>query len=156
MSQPADAIVVGSGPAGVSVALPMLEAGMRVALLDGGKTRPDRASTRAYHDLRRHDADQWRVFLGGDLEALRPSGPPSPKFDAPGSRFAFEPGPAATRVEGRGFAAIVSLASGGLSNIWGAGISVYGDDELAGFPIGPAELADSYLAVARRIARRAS
>ena len=37
MAYDADAIVVGSGPSGVSVTLPMLEAGMRVLLLDGGK-----------------------------------------------------------------------------------------------------------------------
>jgi len=147
----ADAIVVGSGPSGVSVAFPMLEAGMRVTLLDGGRERARQVPAGAYHDLRRRDPDQWRCFLGEELEALRPAGPPSPKFDAPGSRFAFEGDGATEGVEGRNFAAVVSLARGGLSNIWGAGISTYGDEELAGFPIAPADLVPSYEAVARRI-----
>ena len=103
MTYDADAIVVGSGPSGVSVTLPMLEAGMRVLLLDGGKQRETPVPAGAYHDIRREDPDQWRLFLGRDLEALQPAGPPSPKFDAPGSRFAFEPGPAPERVEGRAF-----------------------------------------------------
>jgi choline dehydrogenase-like flavoprotein len=151
MTYDADAIVVGSGPSGVSVTLPMLEAGMRVLLLDGGKQRETPVPLGAYHDIRREDPDQWRLFLGSDLEALRPAGPPSPKFDAPGSRFAFEPDPASERVEGRGFAAVVSLARGGLSNIWGAGIAIYGTEELAEFPLSPVDLSQSYEAVARRI-----
>jgi choline dehydrogenase-like flavoprotein len=151
MTHDADAIVVGSGPSGVSVTFPLLEAGMRVSLLDGGREREDPVPAGAYHDNRREDPEQWRAFLGRDLEALRPAGPPSPKFDAPGSRFAFEGGSRAEGVEGRGFAAVVSLARGGLSNIWGAGISTYGDEELAEFPLSPADLASSYASVARRI-----
>jgi choline dehydrogenase-like flavoprotein len=151
MTYDADAIVVGSGPSGVSVSLPMVEAGMRVLLLDGGKQRETPVPAGAYHDIRREDPDQWRLFLGRDLEALRPAGPPSPKFDAPGSRFAFEPDPASERVEGEAFAAVISLARGGLSNIWGAGISTYGAEELAEFPLSRADLGPSYEAVALRI-----
>jgi choline dehydrogenase-like flavoprotein len=151
MAYHADAIVVGSGPSGVSVAWPMLEAGMRVLLLDGGRQRESPVPAGAYHDIRRRDPEQWRRFLGRDLEALRPVGPPSPKFDAPGSRFAFEGDAASERVHGRGFAAIVSLAPGGLSNIWGAGIATYGEQELADFPLSPEDLAPSYRTVARRI-----
>jgi choline dehydrogenase-like flavoprotein len=129
----------------------MLEAGMRVLLLDGGKQRDESPPAGAYHDIRRTDADQWRPFLGGDLEALRPAGPPSPKFDAPGSRYAFEGDPSTQGVEPCGFAAVVSLARGGLSTIWGAGVGVYGDEELRDFPLTPADLAPSYAEVARRI-----
>ncbi len=151
MTCDADAIVVGSGPSGVSAAWPMLEAGMRVVLLDGGKERQSPVVRGAYHDLRRRDPGQWRVFFGSGLESLRPAGPPSPKFDAPGSRFAFEGHAVAEKIEGQGFAAIVSLARGGLSNIWGAGIATYGDAELEGFPLAAADLATSYRSVARRI-----
>ena len=35
----ADAIIVGSGPSGVSAAFPLLAAGMHVVMLDGGKER---------------------------------------------------------------------------------------------------------------------
>ena len=120
MTYDADAIVVGSGPSGVSVALPMLQAGMRVVLLDGGRERDAALPRGAYHDLRRSSSDQWRTFLGRELEALRAAGPPSPKFAAPGARFAFDGFARSQRVVGRQFAVIGSLARGGLSNIWGA------------------------------------
>jgi choline dehydrogenase-like flavoprotein len=151
MTIDADVIVVGSGPSGVSAGWPMLEAGMRVILLDGGKERVRPPARRSYHEVRRNDAFQWRTFLGDDLESLRPSGPPSPKFDAPGSRSAFEGDPTAQHVEGRDFAAIVSMSRGGLSNIWGAGVTAYGDDELSEFPLTTADLVPSYHTVARRM-----
>jgi len=151
MANLADVIVVGSGPSGVSVTWPLLDAGMRVLLLDGGKRRDTELPRAAYHDIRRQDPDQWRLFLGRDLEALRSAGPPSPKFDAPGSRFSFEAQPGAQHIEPHDFAAVVSLARGGLSNIWGAGIATYGEEELAPFPLDPAELRASYERVARRM-----
>lgn len=147
----ADVIVVGSGPSGLSVTLPMLRAGMRVLLLDGGKQRDVELPSASYHRTRRDDPEQWKLFLGRGLESLRAAGPPSPKFDAPVSRFAFEASPESVGVTTRNFAAIVSLACGGLSNIWGAGVAAYGDFELRKFPFAPEELAPSYREVARRI-----
>jgi choline dehydrogenase-like flavoprotein len=151
MTYDADAIVVGSGPSGVSVALPMLQAGMRVVLLDGGRERDAALPRGAYHDLRRSSSDQWRTFLGRELEALRATGPPSPKFAAPGARFAFDGFARSQRVVGRQFAVIGSLARGGLSNIWGAGIACYGEEELAEFPLTAEGLLPAYRRVARRI-----
>jgi choline dehydrogenase-like flavoprotein len=152
MSFDADAIVIGTGPSGVSVAFPMLKAGMRVLLLDGGRERDsDMLPRGAYHDIRRHDPEQWRMFLGPRYEALRSGGPPSPKFDSPGSRFAYEGFSASQRIDGRGFTVVGSLARGGLSTIWGAGVSVYDEHDLADFPLSVSDLADSYRAVAKRI-----
>lgn len=148
----ADVIVVGSGPSGVSVAFPLLEAGLRVLMLDGGQQRdPDQTPAGSYHDIRRNDASQWRFFLGRRLEALRAEGAPSPKFDAPGSRFAFEGFAQSQRIEGLNFTVVGSLAAGGLSNIWGAGIAVYGDDDLEAFPVNGADLRESYLRIAGRM-----
>ena len=152
MSFDADAIVIGSGPAGVSATYPMLEAGMRVLLLDGGRERDAAMVPRGtYHAIRRTDAGQWRFFLGRQYESLRSSGPPSPKFDAPGARFAYEGFGESQHVEGRGFTVVGSLARGGLSTIWGAGVSVYDENDLAEFPITLDDLAESYRAVADRI-----
>ena len=151
MSYDGDVIVVGSGPSGVSVAWPLLEAGLRVVLLDGGRERDVTLPHGAYHDLRRGTSDQWRTFLGPRLEALRPAGPPSPKFDAPAARFAFETDSSPLGIDGDGFAAVVSLARGGLANIWGAGIAAWGAEELAEFPFAPDSLAGSYRRVAARI-----
>lgn len=151
MTYDADAIVVGSGPSGVSVAFPMLEAGMRVLLLDGGRQRDGELPEGAYHDIRQGSSDQWHTFLGRDLEALRAVGPPSPKFSAPGARYALSDFASTLRIEGRQIAIIGSLARGGLSNIWGAGIATYNDEELGEFPVTAAQLLPSYQRVARRI-----
>jgi len=148
----ADAILVGSGPSGVSVAGPLLASGMRLILLDGGRQRDDLlVPDGAYHDLRRRDGEQWRRFLGPSLEALRPSGPPSPKFRAPASRFAFEGFDEAMRVSGRDFEVTGSLARGGFSTIWGAGLGIYDDEDMESFPLSSADLADSYRRVAERM-----
>ncbi len=148
----ADAIVVGSGPSGVSVAFPLVESGMRVIVLDGGRERDERLVPHgAYHDVRRRDSEQWRLFLGQELEALRPTGPPSPKFRAPSSRFATEGFAAEISVVGRDFEVTGSLAIGGFSAIWGAGLGLYDAEDLAGFPLGPPDLAASYRRIARRM-----
>lgn len=147
----ADVIVVGSGPAGTSAAFPMLEAGMRVVLVDGGR-RPeeDLLPSGAYHDLRRTSADQWRTFLGPRLEGLADAGPPSPKLRSPGARFAFA-GFESQRITGESFALVGSLARGGLSAIWGAGLGVFDDDDLAAFPLTLDDLAPSYLRITERM-----
>ncbi len=44
-----------------------------------------------------------------------------------------------------------SLAAGGLSHTWGAGLTVYDEDDLAAFPFTLADLAPSYRRVARRM-----
>lgn len=145
----ADAIVVGSGPSGVSVAFPLVESGMRLIVLDGGRERDERLVPHgAYHDVRRADSRQWQLFLGQELEALRETGPPSPKFRAPSSRFATE---GFRGVAGRGFEVSGSLAVGGFSSIWGAGLGLYDAEDLAGFPLLPADLAPSYRRVAQRM-----
>ncbi len=152
MIHDADAIVVGSGPAGVSVALPLVESGMRLILLDGGRRRDEGLVPRgAYHDLRRGDAGQWRLFLGPRLEALRAAGPPSPKFRAPSSLFAFDGFDDAVAAEGSRFTLAGSLARGGFSTIWGAGLGLYDAEDLAEFPVTVRDLAPSYRRIAARI-----
>ncbi len=147
----ADVIVVGSGPSGVSATWPMVEAGMRVMLLDGGRQRdPDLLPTGAYHDLRRHDPEQWRKFLGPGLEALRPGPAASPKLEVPGAQTVVDDFNR-QRIAGEGFTVVGSLARGGFTNIWGAGVALYDEDDLASFPLSPADLAPSYRRVAGRI-----
>jgi hypothetical protein len=112
---------------------------MRVLLIDGGRERDGAPPHGTYHGIRRHDSSQWRIFLGPRYEALRSSGPPSPKFDSPGSRFAYEGFAASQQIEGQGFTVVGSLARGGLSTIWGAGVSVYDEGDLAEFPLSPSD-----------------
>ena len=148
----ADVIVVGTGPAGVSAAFPLLEAGMRVLALDGGADHGrELVPPGSYHEIRRGDEGQWRYFLGPRLEGLRPAPTPSPKFGAPASRAVVEGFADRQGIAGRNFTIVGSLAAGGLSAIWGAGLSVFDDDDLAEFPLTAAELASSYRRVAQRM-----
>ena len=55
-----DVIVVGSGPAGVTVAFPLIEAGIRVLVVDGGRESQGAAPSRPYLIGRTQDEDQWR------------------------------------------------------------------------------------------------
>ena len=67
----ADAIVVGTGPAGVCAAWPLVEAGLRVVLVDGGREPVTPPPDDSYLTLRTTAHDQWRLFVGEDFHALR-------------------------------------------------------------------------------------
>ena len=57
----ADVVVVGSGPAGVSAAWPLAEAGLRVILLDASEPGADTGLAPAVH---RADPDHWKTRFG--------------------------------------------------------------------------------------------
>jgi choline dehydrogenase-like flavoprotein len=146
-----DAIVVGSGPAGVSAAFPLVEAGFRVLMVDGGML-PDVALPRGeFLDTRASDERQWEWMVGRNFEALRRSGAISPKFRAPTLDYVFRDFVDANRIAADNFVPVGSLAVGGLSNAWGCGVAAFSARDLEGFPFSEAELAPSCEAVARRI-----
>lgn len=66
-----DFIIIGSGPGGTSVALPLLEAGCRVLMLERGTFLPKEAENRdskaVYGDMRYRTRDRWRDEDGGDF-----------------------------------------------------------------------------------------
>lgn len=152
-SNPYDVIIVGSGPAGVSAAWPLLEAGLKVLMLDQGNTAtiPTTTDERTYLDIRRDDDGQWRRFLGDDFGALKGQRDLSPKLKVPASAYVFGGFRKAYDIHTDNFQAFGSLALGGLSNAWGAGAYAYDDRDLAGFPIGRDDLTPSFAAVARRM-----
>jgi choline dehydrogenase-like flavoprotein len=138
----ADIVVVGSGPAGVSVTFPLVTAGMRVLMLDG--SGPDAASA-PQHEQR------WRSMLGPDLEALRPEDGISPKLRTPEARRIIGAFHRAVGIRGDGFRPVAALARGGLSRIWGACVSEFDADDLRDWPISVDDLRPSYRAVTARI-----
>src|SRR5438876_11025366 len=77
MSDP-DVVIIGTGPAGVSAAYPLVEAGLQVLMIDGGRKVPELALTDSYLDLRRNATSQWKIFLGEQLETFAASGSNSP------------------------------------------------------------------------------
>ncbi len=146
-----DVIVVGSGPAGVSAAWPLVQAGIDVLMVDAADPAPPPPAFAGTIGALRADPEHWRYRFGGDYGGLAPDGDISPKFATPLTRALTGSYAAATGLQTRGFWAAGSLSQGGLSNIWGAVAETYGAAELAGFPFPAAELARSYDAVKARI-----
>src|SRR5262249_757971 len=146
-----DVIVVGSGPAGVSAAFPLVDAGLRVLMVDGGEMPSFGVPDAEYLSVRAQDPRQWEWMLGRDFHALRGPTSLSAKFRVATLEYVFRGFGERNRIDVQGFAPFGSLAVGGLSNAWGAGVARFGDDDLTDFPFGGNALLPSFEAVARRI-----
>ncbi len=146
-----DVVIVGSGPAGVSAAFPLLDAGLRVVLVDGGRDVQVPALGGPFLERRLADARQWEWMVGRDFHALRQLDAVSPKFRVPAHAPVFDGFASANRIVSKDFVAVGSLATGGLSNAWGCGVACLSAEELASFPLGATEMRDSYRSVAMRI-----
>lgn len=146
-----DVIVVGSGPAGVSAAFPLVEAGLRVLMVDGGKQPGVRPPEEDFLSARTHDTDQWKWMVGADFHALKMRDAVSPKLRVPSQAYAFDDFASDNRINGEGFIAVGSLAKGGLSNAWGCGVAQLSASELAELPCSASEMRASYANVSQRI-----
>jgi choline dehydrogenase-like flavoprotein len=147
---PFDILIIGSGPAGVSAAFPLLDAGLRVAMADGGHVPQVAPPQQDFLSARERDPEQWRWMLGRDFHALSLREAVSPKLRAPPLGYVFEGFATANRVRADNFVAVGSLAAGGLSNAWGCGVARVTASE-GGFPFPASELDASYEVVARRM-----
>ena len=145
-----DVMIIGSGPAGVSSAWPLVEAGLKVTLVDGASGQvpePPRMNISAF---RRHSTN-WRHAFGDDFSGLKLHQDLSPKFATRIGRAVL-----GTEVDREGtrshnFLSVRSLTTGGLSNVWGAFAATFDDDDLANYPIRASDLAASYQSVGQRI-----
>lgn len=151
MSTIFDAIIVGSGPAGVSAACTLLEAGLKVLMVDGGKQASNQSPANDFLSWRQHDLSQFNRMVGKDFYALNHSNDVTPKMRIPSLSYVFQDFENLNQVESKDFSAIGSLSTGGLSNAWGCGVSEYSESELSSFPIAASDLALSYQAIAKRI-----
>lgn len=146
-----DVIIVGSGPAGVSAAFPLLEAGLKVLMVDGGREAKTPPPATPYLTARLNHSDQADWMLGRDFHALNFAAASSPKFRTPTHSHVFEGFEKSNRIVGEGFVATGSLARGGLSNAWGCGVAKLSAAELKDFPFSPDEIEPSYASVTRRM-----
>lgn len=145
MTGPAPEIVIGSGPAGLAVALARLARGQRVLMLDGGRDLEPKNAARRAGLAARAPAD-WS-------EAERTAYTHPNTRTAPGharrfgSDFAQEPLAATLDGAPDWFGLRASRAIGGLSNLWGAAVLPNRQADMAGWPIGAADLAPHYRAM---------
>ena len=144
---------MGSGPAGVSVARALVEARVPVQMIDAGDTpisrppsiRPPLAA------LRTGAAEAVDYLLGRDLDGLRDMREYSPKLRTATDGDYISGYAPVNRIDLNNFKLIGALARGGLSNIWGAVVSVFDEDDLQGFPVAHGDLLPHYQEIAERI-----
>lgn len=150
----ADVLVVGSGPSGVNAAVPLVEAGLRVTLLDWGnedRRWRDRIPSAPFGRLRRNDPEQHRYFLGDDFEGIPLGSTGVGAQLTPARQFITEDTDRLLPVESETFTPTLSLAAGGLAAGWGAGCFPFTDEDLEDLPVDRDDLAPHYRRVARRI-----
>jgi choline dehydrogenase-like flavoprotein len=152
MTRPRSAIIVGTGPAGVAAAWPLVEAGWLVTLIEAGclPLAPPPEGRPSLADLRRGGA-QADLLLGPRLGGLREMSAYSPKLRTMASPEFVDAYAPANRLEPRNFALVGTLAPGGLSNLWGAVCSSFDADDLGGDAALADDLKPSYRRVAARI-----
>ena len=146
-----DVIVIGSGPAGISAAFPMVEAGHKVMMVDGGRHATTPPPDKPFQTFRTEGDDQHKWMIGDDFHALKNRDAVSPKLRIPTHKYAFEGFSEENQLETDGFAAIGSMATGGLSNTWGCGVAKLTKIEMADYPFSYETLHDSYEVVSKRI-----
>lgn len=151
MTTRSQVLIVGSGPAGVSAAWPLVEAGIPVLMIDASMPLPLPLPPVGDIDSFRSDASRWEIQFGQDLRGLAAAADRSPKLATPIGRAALAGFAEANGIVVENFLALGSLSRGGLSTIWGAVVEPYDDDDLAGFPFGRSALQESYIRVMRRI-----
>jgi choline dehydrogenase-like flavoprotein len=142
MNVKTEIIIVGAGPAGISAAIPLVSAGIKVIMLDAGKELNQNPSQLA---AERQDK------IGGEFQAIRNLGDYSPKFRVPWIADMFSCYSEEYALVSENFLTQGMLAPGGLSNAWGAGVACYDANDLKKSPINFNELKLSYQNLAKRI-----
>jgi len=137
-------IVIGSGPAGVACAAGLRARGLPVTMIDAGLTlEPARAALAK--GLAGPPAG-WSAEARALLAVPPTAADGLPQKRAFGSDFATRAPPGAPALISPGGIA-GSYAQGGMSHIWGAAMLPWRDADMAGWPIGAADLEGGYRAV---------
>jgi len=144
-------VIVGTGPAGTSAALALLERGVRVHLLESGAAFASEAPQGSLLDLRFTSTQQWRWQLGPAAPSVG-AGNVSPKLRVPAFRTLFDGYAQLNQIDaGAGFHLTGAIAGGGLSNAWGCGVASFDPDELGALADVAAEMRQSYRRVSQRV-----
>ena len=139
--------VVGSGPSGISAAVALLARGERVTMLDAGiELEPERRQLVA--QLAAQDPPQWSPTAIARVKEYMNAGKSGIRLKyAYGSDFPYREADRYLPREGTGVGLVPSLARGGFSNVWGAAVLPYVEDEMADWPVPYDSLTPHYEAV---------
>jgi choline dehydrogenase-like flavoprotein len=140
--------VIGSGSAGISAAIALLNAGQEVTMLDAGlQLEPHRQQLLL--DMQQCTCEQWSKDQIDLVKAgAKPNAKGVPIKLTYGSDYPYREAEeylSVTQTPGVDLKA--SFALGGFSNIWGSALLPYRAEDIADWPIGIEDLADHYRAV---------
>jgi len=140
--------VIGSGPAGIACAKALLARGSSVLMLDAGiELEPGRAAM--VQELSGKKFADWQsnqiAAFKGDITASAKGIPLKKVF---GSDFPYRETEEKIPWQCHGIGLRPSLAFGGLSNVWGAAMLPYRDEDISDWPIKNKDLEKHYRAVA--------
>jgi len=139
-------IVIGSGPAAVSCAWALADAGREVIVLDTGLTlEPE--GRRDIDTVAARPPQDWHDAELALIRARPPAKDEVPLKTSYGSDYPYRTVAASTPVEAPDITARGSYARGGLSNVWGGSVLPYRQHDLDRWPIGTSDLAPSYAEV---------
>ena len=136
-------LIVGSGPAGVSAAWPLVQAGRDVLMIDAADT--------VLPAPPREDGPRRHARLGADFETLRAPADWTPMLTTPRALAVLNGAARGNPPRLDGYTVAQSRVSGGLSNLWGANCSAFDAADMAGWPLSPDDLLPAYRSVAERI-----
>ncbi len=147
-----DIIIIGSGPAAVSAAFPLINKKISVCMLEGGENHKNKYPRYDFLKSRKDDIDQWKWMIGDDYHYLMNDKKVSPKLKVPNNKNLFRDFNYHKIIKSDEKINIFGgLGVGGLSKAWGCGVSSFTDIDLKNYPIKYSEIQKSYSAVAKRI-----
>ena len=139
-------IIVGSGPAGIAAAHAFVRAGKKITLIDGGETLEEPYSS-ARERMSQTSPEKWSLKDLKLVQAeLAPSSSGVPIKLSYGSDFPYRGGETVYPLERRGADFLPSLATGGLSTVWGSALMPYSEHDLKDWPISLHDLEPHYRA----------
>ncbi len=145
----AQVVVVGTGAAGVSAAWPLARAGLDVLMIDPGLDMPTPELPNIdYLHARRTDDAQSKWMFAHRLSNLTAD---SPKFRVPTLANVFSGFAELQKIHTENFTAIGSIACGGLTTAWGAGVAAFSESEMRDWPLPRSALDVHYRSISRRI-----
>ena len=151
-----DVIVIGSSFAGCHAAYPLIKAGYKVGMIDGGEFKDFNSedfSKYNFEDLRQ-STDQNKIFLGSDVDNLDIGGTTkshSSLMTSGNKSFVSNLANKYLQVRSKDLSIIQSLARGGLGNVWGAVCDFFDEKELKKIGLPVTEINKHYQVIIDRI-----
>ena len=146
-----EVVIIGSGPAGINAAWPLVLSGVRVTMLDHNQLNVNLPSKEENLQNLRKNENGWRYFLGDDFEGLYAHNKASLKFSTPVGSLVIGTTKGMHAMELKNMTAVRTGVAGGLSSIWGSFCSEYDDNDLAEFPICFEDIKKYYEIIGNRI-----